>query len=55
MTIKVNYPSEPDAIELLKENISEFKATLIIESIEHLNVSDDSKKEILKNLLGALG
>lgn len=54
MKIKVNYPSEQSDIELLNEGIAEFKATLYIESIVKLNVSEETKKEILKNLIKCL-
>ena len=46
MKIKVNYPSEQSGIELLNKGIEEFKATLYIESIAKLNVSEETKKEI---------
>jgi len=54
MKIKVNYPSEQSDIDLLKERIAEFKAILYIESINNLNVSDETKKEILTNLIQVL-
>lgn len=55
MKIKVNYPTEPSGIEQLDEAIAEFKATLFIETISQLNVSDKNKKEILKALKKELG
>ncbi len=55
MKLKVNYPSEQSDIEKLNNNIAEFKAILILESVEKLEVSEDSKKEILKNLIEILG
>ncbi|MEF2619991.1 MAG: hypothetical protein U0N02_04130 [Clostridia bacterium] len=51
MKIKINYPSEQSDIDLLNERIAEFKATLYIESITNLNVSEETKKEILTNLI----
>lgn len=54
MKIKVNYPSEQSGIELLNKGIEEFKATLYIESIAKLNVSEETKKEILKSILKTL-
>lgn len=51
MEIKVNYPSEQSGIDLLNEKVAEFKATLYIESINNLNVSEETKKEILQNLI----
>ena len=54
MKIKINFPSDESDIKVLENNIAEFKATLFLESIEKLNVSEDSKKEILKNLIKCL-
>jgi hypothetical protein len=54
MTIKINYPSDESDIKILEDNIAEFKATLFLESIEKLNISEDSKKEILRNLIKCL-
>ena len=54
MKIKINYPSEQSDIDLLNERIAEFKATLYIESITNLNVSEETKKEILTNLIQVL-
>lgn len=54
MKIKVNYPSEQSGIYLLNERIAEFKAILYIESINNLNVSEETKKEILTNLIQVL-
>lgn len=55
MKIKINFPSEKSDIAILNDSIAEFKAVLFIESINKLNVSEESKKEILKNLLKVLG
>lgn len=55
MKIKINYPSEKSGVELLNEGIAEFKATLYIESINNLNVSEETKKEVLQNLIKELG
>ena len=54
MKIKINYPSEQSGVEKLNEVIAEFKATLYIESINNLNVSEETKKQILKNLIQVL-
>lgn len=54
MKIKINYPSEQFDVEKLNEGIAEFKATLYIESINNLNVSEEKKKQILKNLIQVL-
>ena len=55
MKIKINYPSEQSSIEQLNEGIADFKAILYIESINNLNVSEETKKEILKSLIMELG
>jgi len=55
MKIIVNYPSEQSDIKKLNEGIAEFKATLFIESINNLNVSEETKKEILNSLIKILG
>ena len=55
MRIKVNYPTEPSGIEQLNEAIAEVKATLYLETICQLNVSDKNKKESLKALKKELG
>lgn len=55
MKIKINYPTEQSGIELLENSIAEFKATLFLESIAKLNVSEETKKEILANLVKVLG
>ena len=54
MRIKINYPSEQSGIEKLNEGIAEFKATLYIESINSLNVSEETKKQIFQSLIQVL-
>ena len=54
MKIKINYPSEQSGVEKLNEGIAEFKATLYIESIQNINVSDNTKKQIFKRLIQVL-
>ena len=51
MKIKINCPSEQSGIEILNRGVEEFKATLYIESIARLNVSEETKKAILKSLI----
>lgn len=55
MKIKINFPSEQSGIEILNRGVEEFKATLYIESISKLNVSEETKKAILKSLIIELG
>lgn len=55
MKIKINFPSEQSGIEILNRGVEEFKATLYIESIAKLNVSEETKKAILKSLIIELG
>lgn len=54
MKIKINFPSEQSGIEKLNEGIADFKATLYIESIVKLNVSEETKKQVLKCLITEL-
>jgi hypothetical protein len=51
MKIKINYPSNQSGVEKLNERIAEFKATLYIESINNLIVSEKTKKQIFKRLI----
>ncbi len=51
MKIIINYPTEKSGIEKLNEGIAEIKATLYIETIANLNVSEETKREILKSLI----
>lgn len=51
MKIKINYPSEQSGIEQLNEGIADFKAILYIESINSLNVSEETKKQIFQSLI----
>ncbi len=54
MKIKLNFPIEPSGIDKLNGAIEDFKAYLYIETISNLNVSDESKREILKSLIEQL-
>lgn len=54
MNVIVNYPTDEVAVNTLNERIEEFKSTLIIESINRLNISFKSKKKIVKDLLKGL-
>ena len=54
MKIIINYPTEKSGIEKLNEGIAEIKATLYIETIANLNVSEETKREILKSLIEEL-
>lgn len=51
LKIIINYPTEKSGIEKLNEGIAEIKATLYIETIANLNVSEETKREILKSLI----
>ena len=51
MKIIINYPTEKSGIEKFNEGIAEIKATLYIETIANLNVSEETKREILKSLI----
>lgn len=54
LKIIINYPTEKSGIEKLNEGIAEIKATLYIETIANLNVSEETKREILKSLIEEL-
>ena len=51
MNIIVNYPTEKDAIESLSERVAEFKAILVFESIKRLNITEEGKRKVTKELL----
>lgn len=54
MKVIVNYPQSKEDIELLEDNVATFKATLILESIKKLNIPDERKKQVLKDVLNHL-
>lgn len=54
MKVIVNYPQSKEDIELLEDNVATFKATLILESIKNLNIPDERKKQVLKDVLNHL-
>ena len=50
MKVIVNLPEiDDDKIEL-ENRVADFHATLMIEKIKHLNISDVSKKELLNSI-----
>lgn len=50
----VNYPKNKEDIKELENNIATFHATLIIEKIKKLNVSERDKKKILNGILNII-
>lgn len=51
MKVFVNLPElEEDKLEL-ENRVADFHATLLIEKIKQLNISDASKKELLNSVL----
>lgn len=54
LKVIVNYPQSKEDIELLEDNVATFKATLILESIKKLNIPDERKKQVLKDVLNHL-
>lgn len=51
MKVIVNLPElDDDKIEL-ENRVADFHATLMIEKIKHLNISDVSKKELLNSVI----
>ena len=54
MKIFVNKPDIEDKCVELEDRVAEFHATLLIEKIKQLSITDTSKKELLKKILDKL-
>lgn len=54
MKVNVNYPELEDDMLELESRVADFRATLLIEKINHLNVKDSTKKEILNSIIADL-
>ena len=54
MKLIINYPTDKSSIDELNDRIAEFKAILVYETIEGLNLSCSSKKKVIKELLKGL-
>lgn len=51
MKVFVNLPEIEEDKEELENRVANFHATLLIEKIKQLNISDASKKELLNSVL----
>ena len=51
MEVYVNFPNDKEGMIELNKSIAKFRAILVMESIEKLNLDNYSKKKIIKELL----
>ena len=51
MEVYVNFPNDKEGMIELNKSIAKFRAFLVMESIEKLNLDNYSKKKIIKELL----
>ena len=51
MKVFVNFPDLEEDKKELENRVANFHATLLIEKIKQLNISDASKKELLNSVL----
>lgn len=51
LKVIVNFPERKEDKEELKNRVAYFHATLLIERIKQLNISDNSKKKLLDLIL----
>ena len=51
MEVYVNFPNDKEGMIELNKSIAKFRAFLVMESIEKLNLVNYSKKKIIKELL----
>lgn len=51
MEVYVNFPNDKEGMIKLNKSIAKFRAFLVMESIEKLNLVNYSKKKIIKELL----
>ena len=51
MEVIVKYPTDKDEIKIFEEKVGYFKAFLLYNSVDKLQVSDNVKNEIFKCLL----
>ena len=50
----VYYPEHEDDIQEYKNRVADFHATLLVEHIKQLNISDSKKKELLNTIINNL-
>ena len=51
MRVIVNFPKETEAITELENRVAAFHATLVVEKIKQLDLSDEDKEKVLKLVL----
>ena len=51
MRVYVNYPVDKDGVLELQKAIAIFHATLVMKSVDKLNLDNFSKKKVIKELL----
>ena len=51
MQIIVHYPTQNEGENELENRVADFHATLLIETLKQLNISDKSKKELFNSIL----
>ncbi len=51
MKVYVNYPDDKDGVLELQKAIAMFHATLVMKSVDKLNLDNFSKKKVIKELL----
>lgn len=54
MKVIMYYPEHEDDIQEFKNRVADFHATLLVERIKQLNVSDSKKKELLNSIITKL-
>ena len=54
MKVIVNYPELEDDMLELERRIADIRATLLVEKLKHLNVTDSIKKELLNSIIAYL-
>lgn len=54
MKLYVNYPTTKEGKDLLNISLAELQATLVLKSIEKLNISNQDKKKVLDGILKEL-
>lgn len=48
MEVFVNYPKDEEGIKELNKAVAQVHATLVLKSVEDLDISSESKKKLLK-------
>lgn len=51
MEVFVNYPKDEEGIKELSKAVAQVHATLVLKSVEDLDISSESKKKVIKSLI----